>query len=132
MSILITSVLNSASDRLSIFLSLCSFSGVLICSFHLGHSSLSQHTCYIVRGGALGIHQSRATLSLLCGTLCGEEVREGTMPLAQLSLHFQSLPLLPTSKLCSSTCCPGVHSQMGGLVYILEPCGYLQGTLLRG
>ena len=31
--ILITSVLNSASDRLSIFLSLSSFSGVLICSF---------------------------------------------------------------------------------------------------
>ena len=57
-SILITSVLNSASDRLAIssffFWSFDFF-------FHLGHISLPWCTCYIVRGRALGIHQGGAT-----------------------------------------------------------------------
>ena len=48
----VTSVLNSTSDRLAISSLLSSFSGVLIC--YLGHISLSRHTCYIVRGRALG------------------------------------------------------------------------------
>ena len=35
--------------------------------FHLNHISLSQHSCYIVRGGALGICQGRAThVTALC------------------------------------------------------------------
>ena len=64
---------------------------------------------------------------LHCGILCGGGVREGTMPLAQHSPHFQSLPPLPTSKLG-----PGADSWVGGFVYILGPCGSLQGTLLGG
>ena len=36
---------------------------------------------------------------LLCGVVCGEGIREGTMPLAQLWAAFQSLPPLPISQL---------------------------------
>ena len=50
------------------------------------------------------------------------------MPLAQLSASFQSLPLLPTSKLGPS----GADFWVGGFVYVLGPCGSLQGTLLCG
>ena len=50
------------------------------------------------------------------------------MELALLSAGFQSLPLLPTSKLGPS----GADSWVGGFVYILEPCGSLQWTLLWG
>ena len=50
------------------------------------------------------------------------------MLLAQLSASFQSLPLLPTSKLGPS----GANSPVGGFVYILGPCGSLQQTLLQG
>ena len=59
-SILITSVLNSASDRLAISSLLNSFSGVLM-FFHLGCVSLSQCACYVVRGRALGIGQGEET-----------------------------------------------------------------------
>ena len=41
------------------------------------------------------------------------------MLLVQLSAGFQSLPLLPTSKLGPS----GADSQMGGFVYVLVPYG---------
>ena len=41
------------------------------------------------------------------------------MPPAQLSASFQSLPLLPTSKLGPS----GADSWVCGLVYVLGPCG---------
>ena len=50
-SILITRALNSPSDRLVISSSLSSLSEVLLC-FRLGHISLSQSTCYVVRGRA--------------------------------------------------------------------------------
>ena len=43
------------------------------------------------------------------------------MLLAQLSPQFQSLSLLPTSKLGPS----GADSWVGGLVYVLGPCGSL-------
>ena len=65
-------------------------------------------------------------MSLPCDTECGGGVREGTMPLALLSASFQSLPLLPTIQLGHS----GDDSWVGGLVYILGPCGSLQQTLL--
>ncbi|KAF6114477.1 hypothetical protein HJG60_010471 [Phyllostomus discolor] len=65
---------------------------------------LSQRACYIVRGGALGVH---------CGTVCAGGVQEGTMLFAQLSASFQSLRPLPTSKLGPS----GADFQVGGLVY---------------
>ena len=63
---------------------------------------------------------------LRCEAICGGGVGEGTMPLAPLSAGFQSLPPLPTIKLDPS----GADSQVRGLVYILEPCRSLQGTLL--
>ena len=60
-STLITRVLNSVSDRLAISSSLsCILSGALICSFIWAIFILSQCTCYIVRGGALGICQGGA------------------------------------------------------------------------
>ena len=48
------------------------------------------------------------------------------MALASLSARFQSLPLLPIFKLGPSD----AASQVGGFVYVLGPCGSLQGTLL--
>ena len=48
------------------------------------------------------------------------------MPLGQYSVGFQSLLPLPTSKLGPS----GADSQVGGFVYVLGPCRFLQGTLL--
>ena len=63
-----------------------------------------------------------------CGAVCGGQIREGTMLLAQLSASFQSLPLLPTIKLSPS----GADSQVSGFVYILGPCGSPQHTLLWG
>ena len=50
------------------------------------------------------------------------------MPLPQLLAGFQSLPLLSTSKLGPF----GADSQVDGFVYVLEPCGSLQQTLLQG
>ena len=62
---------------------------------------------------------------VLC--VCGEGgIQEGTMLLAQLSIHFQLLQPLPTSKLGLSS----ADSQVGGFVYVLGPCGSLQQTLL--
>ena len=48
------------------------------------------------------------------------------MPLAWLLGDFQSLPLLPISKLGPS----GADYRVGGFVYVLEPRGSLQWTLL--
>ena len=64
---------------------------------------------------------------LLCGAVCGGGVQGETMPLGLLS-GFQSLPLLPTSKLDPF----GAYFQVGRLVYILGPYGSLEQTLLRG
>ena len=58
----------------------------------------------------------------------GGGVWEGTVPLAQLPAGFESLPLLPTSKLGPS----GADSLGGWFVYVLGPCGSLQWTLLWG
>ena len=57
---------------------------------------------------------------LCCGAVCGGGVREGIETLAQLSASFQSLPLLPTSKLGPS----GTDSWVDGFVYILGPVGF--------
>ena len=77
-------------------------------------------------GGTLGICQGGVTHFGCCGAVCGGGVREETIPLAQLSVGFQSLPPLPTSKLGPS----GADSWVGGFVYVLGPCGSLQQTLL--
>ena len=61
-------------------------------------------------------------MSLRCDTVCGGGGRDGTVPLALLSVGFQSLPLLPTIKLGPS----GADSQVGGFVYVLGPCWSLQ------
>ena len=50
--------------------------------------------------------------------------------LAQLLLHFQSLPPLPTSELCPLRCCPGADSWVGWFVYILGPSRPLLRFLL--
>ena len=76
--------------------------------------------------GPLAIHQGGAThLAVLWHCMWGR-VREGTRLLAQLSAGFQSLPLLPTSKLGPS----GADSLVGGFVYVLVPCRSLQRILL--
>ena len=103
----------------------CIFSGALICSFIWVIFFLSWHTYYIVRGGALGIRQCGATHMAACGAVCGGGVRVGTMPLGQVLSGFQSLPLLPTSKLGPS----GAESQVSWFVYILGPHGSLQQSL---
>ena len=122
MSILITSFLNCASDRLAIFSLLsCIFSGALICSF-IWAIFLSWCACYVQRGGALGVHQAGQPTWLRCDAICGGGVRKGTLLLAPLSAAFQSLPPLPTIKLGPS----GADSRVGGLVYVLGPYGSLQ------
>ena len=65
---------------------------------------------------------------LRCGAACGGGVWEGTVPFALLWAGFQSLPLLPTSKLGPSA----DDSQIGGFVYVLWPCRSLQQILLWG
>ena len=71
--------------------------------FPLGHISLSRPVCYIVRGGALGVHQGGAPpLAGLRG--CGGGVRDGAAQLAgsalallyvlpALTSYAQSVPL---------------------------------------
>ena len=66
-------------------------------------------------------------ISLHCDAVYGGGVQEGTMVLAPLS-DGQSLPPLPTIKLGPS----GADSWVGRFVYIIEPCGFLQLTLLWG
>ena len=70
---LMTSVLNSASDRLAVSLSLNLFFWSFDLFFHLGNISLSQCICYIVWGGALGIRQVRVThVSVVVALFVGE------------------------------------------------------------
>ena len=56
---------------------------------------------------------------LHCGAVCGGDDREGTMPLAYLSSGFQSLPLLPTSKVGFSD----ADYWVGGFAGVLGPFG---------
>ena len=126
MSFLINSVFNwlAISSFLScIFLELWS-----VLSFGLFFFPPPWCTCYMVRGRSLVVLQGRTSHVAGLGTVCGGEVREGTVPLALLSASFQSLLPLHTNKLDSS----GADSPMGGFVYILGPCGSLQWTLLWG
>ena len=68
--------LNSASDRLAISSLLSCFFWSFDLFFHLGHISLSQHTCYIVRGGALSILQDGTThFAALRHCICGRGLR---------------------------------------------------------
>ena len=128
-TILITSVLNSASDKwLSLHCLVVFFLALwFVFSFRLYFFFLV-HLLHIVRSRALGISQGGAThVAVLWCCMWGSGWR-GTMPLAQLSVGFQSLPPLPTSKICPS----GADSRVGGFVYALGPCESLQRTLLWG
>ena len=57
--------------------------------------------------------------SLLCGAVCEGGVREGTLPLAQLSLHFQSFShfLYATGTLPAATLV--LNPSMGRFLYVL-------------
>ena len=119
-SILITSILNCASDRLAISSFLSSVFGALIYPFIWAVFFLSRCACYVVRVGALGIIQGRATHILVVVLHGGWGRRGNNGPCSALS--WLSTSLLPTNKLSPS----GADSQMGGFVYILGPCGSLQ------
>ena len=127
-SILITSVLNCASDRLAISSLLsCIFFWSFDQYFHLGHIFLTQCSWYIARGGALGVHQDGAThIASLCCCMWGRGPRGNSA--ACLTLGQLSVTSPTTSKLDPF----GANSQVGGLVYVLQPCGSLQQTLLWG
>ena len=92
------------------------------------HISLSQCTCFIVRDGALGTHQSGSTHFAALWWLMWGRGQRGNNAVAGLSAGFQSFPLLPTSKLGLY----GADSRVGGFVNVLGPCGSLQWTLLWG
>ena len=121
-NILITSILNSASNRLAIYSLLSSIFEALVCFFiwaiffilvcflHCKGWSLkylpgwgNQHCCVVV-------------------LLCGGWVWGGTLPRALLSARFQSLPPPPTSKLDPSS----ADYPVGAFGYILKSCGSLQ------
>ena len=65
-------------------------------------------------------------LIAMCEAVCGGGVQKGGMALVLLSAGFQLLPLVPTMKLGPS----GADSQVGRFVYVLDPSGSLQQTLL--
>ena len=92
----------------------------------MGAYTFVGRACYNVKGGDPGVHQGGATQVTVCTAVCGGGVQEGLMLLARLSVGFQSLPSLPSSKLVPS----GADSHVGVFVYVLGPCGSLEGTLL--
>ena len=111
MSILITSVLNSASDRLALSLSLSSIFGALICPFIWAiYFFLSWQACYLVRGGALGIHQGGATpLAVLWCCMWGRGQRGNNATC--LALGWPSVTSPTTHKQIGPFWCwfPGEH-----------------------
>ena len=121
-----SSVLNCVSDRLALS-SLLSyiFPGALIYSFIRAIFCL---LCLLCKGQSLTYLPGwgNPCHCIVVLYIYGEGVQEGTMPLARLSVGFQSFPLLHTSKLGPA----GADSQVGGFVYVLGRCGSLQQTLL--
>ena len=96
-SILMTSVLKHAYDRLAIFSLLSSNFGALICSFG-PYIFLSWHACYVVRGRSLGIHQGGATqVALLSHCVWGRGQR-GNNDTCLLSSHRLSVTFPATHK----------------------------------
>ena len=123
-SIPITSVLNSSSDRLSISSSLSSFSGVLICSFIW---AIFLCACLLHCKGQRGICQSRITFfaTLWCCMRGRSQRRNNATCLVLTPLSITSLTphkwIVPFQVLLP---------QVSGFVYILGPCVSLQRTLL--
>ena len=100
------------------------FSGVLICSF-IWAIYLSLCTCYVVRGRALGICQGGAMpVAALWCFMWGSGLRGNNA--AWSALHRLSVTSPAIHKLGPSD----ADSRLGGFVYVLEPCGSLQQTLL--
>ena len=127
-SILITSVLNSASDCLAIFSWLSSFWSFDL-FFHLDHIFLSWHTCYIVRGRVLGICQGWGNPGhCIVALSVGEGSEREQHCLLGCHLAFSHFSRYPQSDCALS----GANSWVGGLLYVLGPCGSLQPTLLWG
>ena len=115
MVILITSVLNCASDKLAISSSLsCIFSGAFNCSLFWAFFFFVSAHLLPNKGWSLRCSPRWGN----CPTEVWRCVRgrgQGTVPVAPPSTGFQSLSLLPTNKLGPS----GADSQMGGFVYVL-------------
>ena len=129
MSVLITSVLNCASDRLAIS-SLLSWiiSGALSdLSFGPFFSFLSWRVCYF-KGRSLRCSLGQGNAGRCPVTLYMGEGPRGSNGAAPLSTGLQSFTPLPTIKLGPS----GAGSRVGGLVHALGPCGSPQRPLLWG
>ena len=93
--------------------------------FHLGLFFCPQRTCY-VKGQSLRCSRGRGNAGGCAVTQGGGAPQEGAMALVLLSARFQSLPPLPIIKLGPSS----ADSHVGGLVYVVGPCGSLQQPLL--
>ena len=96
---LITSVLNSASGRLSVSSLLSSFSGVFICSF-----VWAIFLCLRIPVTNLRYYPGQGNPLCFIMVLSLGRGSKGTMPLVWLSPHSPSLPSLPTSGLCPFRC----------------------------
>ena len=92
---------------------------------HLGHFfvCLSVLASVTLRGGALGVHQVGAThLDVLWCCMWGRGPRGNKCCLLCSLLVFSHFPHYPQSNLGPS----GADFQVGGFVYILGPCVFLQ------
>ena len=71
----------------------------------------------------------------LCGSVSGEEVREGTVLLPGFWKFAQHFPVISPTSPCAAGALLSVARvvvpRMGGFVYILEPCGPFKWALLR-
>ena len=104
MSILITSILNCASDRLAISSSLSWILEGFNLFFHLGHIFLSPCTCYVVRGETLGILQDGVThVSALWPCMWGWGLRGNNATCS--ALGWISVSSLTTHKQNGPFCC---------------------------
>ena len=65
--------------------------------FHLGHVFLSHCTCYVVRGGALGVHQGGATYVSALWHCMWERGPRGSA--CSALCQFSVIPQLPIIKL---------------------------------
>ena len=125
-SILITSVLSSVSERLGYLFVAYLFFWSFDLFFHLGHLSLSPRTCYVVRGGALGIRQVRAThVTVLWRSMWGRGQRGNNAACSALT------PLSITYSASHKQIGPFWCWFLGGWVCVhSRTCGSLQWTLL--
>ena len=146
LSILINSVLKSASDRLAISILLSPFAGVLICSFLVSSiwQPLYVYFCVLLRASLTPFahllcwkRQSYVftrvgqPASSLCGAVCGRVVREEIMPSDWLLLHSSHFPDFLYEAGTLLTAILVLNSRVGELVSILGPSGSFKHTLLR-